>query len=74
MIRVLVVILLSVFIFGCQEVEEIKVETNSAMSTVQPSKTEIEKPKAGLPIDVANLVNKSEAYFEKKIGKPKKKP
>jgi hypothetical protein len=68
--KIFAVICLALFAFGCQKAEEAKVETNSAAPTKTISEAKTEKPMAALPVDVPNLVNKTESDFEKIFGKP----
>lgn len=60
----------NIFIFGCQKVDQVKVETSPANSTKTIETPKVETPEAKLPIDVPGLVNKTEADFEKLFGKP----
>lgn len=70
--RKIVFILLGLVAFGCQKAEETKIETNSVSptKTVQTPKTEVETPKATLPIDITKLVNKSVDGLDNLFGKP----
>lgn len=71
--RILIVISLVLFAFGCQKADEAKIETNAATPTnaISKAENEFEKPKVSLPIEVTKLANQSPADFEKIFGTPK---
>lgn len=72
MVQKILVFLLTFFVFGCQKAEVAKVETNSPTpaKTISTSKSEIETPKATLPLEIATLVDKSAEELDKIFGKP----